>query len=298
MNQAIVTGCNLNYIPGVAGLLRSVRRFHPDVARYCLVPPGEMAESQAKLGDLAKVVTAPRPVRGVPDKPLLQLLAARTFIATFPADVVAWVDCDVVFCKPAPELWDVPRGKVNAVADSVYNLGLMVPSDVWDHYARRFPGVRKEQPGFNAGIYALRAEDWGDLAERYESVIAPGNFPYYPPGFDQPILNGLFLESVNWLPRAFNTHAIYDLGIPADTRIIHYTASPKPWMPSFGAHNRGYYEWQRYAEEATAARANWLWAYYYLSAPRRYGYRVVRKILTKLGFWRHEVGVANGPAPA
>jgi hypothetical protein len=293
---AAVTACNAKFIPGAVGLLTSLREFHPDVDRYCLVPMGDQPACRAALGDLAEAVTAPRTVCGVPDTPLLQLLAARTFIPSFPADVVAWIDCDVVFCRPAPELWDVPAGRVNAVEDAVYDLGMMVPSDIWDSFAKQFPGVHKDQPGFNAGIYALRSAEWRDLPELYEAVVAPGNFPYYPPGVDQAVLNGLFHDRVQWLPRPFNCHVIYDLGIPPDVRIIHYTASPKPWMPGFGAHNPGYYEWARYGERCSAVRARWLRAFYWLSTPRRYGYRAYRKLLMRLGLWDQKLGVATGTA--
>ena len=34
MKRAIVTGCNIAFLPGAIGLLESVRTFHPDVARY------------------------------------------------------------------------------------------------------------------------------------------------------------------------------------------------------------------------------------------------------------------------
>ena len=293
MTQALVTGCNAKFLPGAVGLLRSVRTFHPDVARYCLVPPGEQEECRAVLGDLAIVVVAPRPVAGVPDRPLLQLLAARTFIPTFPADVVAWVDCDVVFCRPAPGLWEVPPGMVNAVADAVYNLGLMVPGDVWDSYARQFAGVTREQPGFNAGIYALRSAEWKDLPERYEAAVAPENLPYYPPGFDQPVLNGLFRDRVNWLPRQFNCHAIYEFGIPADVQLIHYTANPKPWMSGYRRHWPGYADWAEFAEECSPLRAKLLRLYYAVNFPRRTGYKLARKVLTILGLWKHRLGVAD-----
>ena len=147
MRRAIVTGCNLGFLPGAAGLLRSVREFHPDVARYCLVPPNEAESCRAGLGDLAEVVTAPRPVRGVPDKPLLQLLAARTFIPTFPADVVAWVDCDVVFCRAAPELWDVPPGMVNAVVpgDDLLAHALAYAQDLVTYSSPASMAVMKKQ---------------------------------------------------------------------------------------------------------------------------------------------------------
>jgi len=294
MIRGLVTGCNLKFLPGAVGLLRSVENFHPDVVRFCMVPPDDLDAVRSQMGKLAEVIPPPRKMRGVPDTPLLQLLAARAFISTFSVDVVAWVDSDVVFCRPAPELWQVPPGQVNAVKD-FYNLGLMVPRDIWNAYARQFNGLKPDNDGFNAGIYALRNEDWFDLGEKYEAVIAPGNFPYYPPGFDQAVLNGLFHGRVNWLSRQFNALSVYEHGLPDDVRIIHFTANPKPWMPGYGRHNPGYLEWAQYGEQASSIRAGWLRMYYSVNAPRRLGYRAARKILTLLGLWRHEIGVSNGP---
>lgn len=291
MSRAIVTGCNLKFLPGAIGLLKSVRGFHPHIKRYCLVPPDEVEESRKVLGDLAEAVAPPRLIRGVPDKPILQLLAARTLLPTFTEEAIAWVDCDVVFRAAAPELWEVPPGQVNAVRDAVYTLGHMVPADAWDGYAKVFPGSEKSDPGFNAGIYALRRADWLDLPERYEAAIERAGLPYYPPGFDQPLLNGIFRGKVNWLTRAFNCHAIYELGIPPDARILHYTANPKPWMSGYGKHNPGYFEWARYGEQCGSLRAAFLRAYFSLSAPRRFGYRAIRKALTMSGIWQQKVGV-------
>jgi lipopolysaccharide biosynthesis glycosyltransferase len=169
MKRALVTGCNTKFLNGAKGLLRSVRMFHPEVSRYCLAPDAELDEVRAQLGELATVVVAPRKVSGVPDQWLMQLLAARIFIPTFPEDVVAWVDSDAIFCASAPELWEVPVGKVNVVRDAVYDIIHMVPMDTWDVFERQF-GYARNHPGFNAGIYALRSADWRDLPERYEKA--------------------------------------------------------------------------------------------------------------------------------
>ena len=296
MTRGVVTGCNLKFAAGAAGLLRSIRRFHPEAVRYCLTPAAEVAEVQAHLGDLATVLAPPRPIRGVPDQWLLQLLAARTLLPAFAEGVIAWVDCDVVFCGPADALFEVPEGSVNVVQDAVYNLGNMVPADVWEQYARQFH-CQKTDRGFNAGIYALRRSDWLDLPERYEKAVEDGHYSYYPPGFDQALLNGLFRGRTNWLPATYNWHAVFERGVPRGTRIVHYTDNPKPWQPGYGAHRPGYCEWMRYGEEASALQSFMYKAYNHLSAPRRFGYKAIRKVLTKVGFWRHEVGVST-PAKA
>jgi hypothetical protein len=292
--RAVITGCNVAFAPGAVGLLRSAREFHPDVARYCLCPPGDLDAVRAVVGDLATVLPPPRPVAGVPDRPILQLLAARAFVPEFPHEVVAWVDCDAVFCGPADRLWDVPAGVVNAVADAVYSLGHMVPADVWDAYAA-WAGAAKTDRGFNAGVYALRAADWPDLPRRYEAAVAPGRFPYYPPGFDQAVLNALFRGRVNWLPREFNAHATFERGVPRGVKVLHYTDNPKPWMPGYGRHRREYYHWVRFAEQAGPARAAAVRAHTLLRSPQRLAYKAWRKVMIRAGVWESKIGVGTGP---
>jgi hypothetical protein len=301
VSRALVTGCNVTFLEGARGLLRSVREFHPDVTCYCLAPDGEVDAVRAGVGDLAEVLAAPRAVRGVPDHWKLQLLAARVFIPSFTAGSVAWVDSDAVMCRPAPELWDVPPGAVNAVRDAVYSLGRMVPPDCWETFARQF-GYAKDQPGFNAGVYALRPADWADLPDRYERAVAEGGYPYYPPGFDQALLNALLLPRVNWLPAKFNAHASFEVGVPADVRILHYTDNPKPWMKGFPRHLPGYYYWVRHGEqERRRSRLAAVKLHVLARAPQPLAYKACRKVLTKLGLWKSEVGVSNGtflpPAP-
>jgi lipopolysaccharide biosynthesis glycosyltransferase len=169
----------------------------------------------------------------------------------------------------------------------------MVPPDIWSHFAKQF-GHREDDRAFNAGVLALRPEDWRDLPEKYERALDEGKYPYYPRGFDQALLNGLFLPHVNWLPRSFNWHALFEQGLPRSARVIHYTDSPKPWMPGFRCHWIGYYEWIRYGMGCTdrfqlaylraAKTGNVAW---------RFGYKAVRKVMTKLGLREHHFGVGR-----
>jgi len=36
------------------------------------------------------------------------------------------------------------------------------------------------------------------------------------------LLNGLLLPYANWLPRKYNAHAVFELSLAADVRIVHY----------------------------------------------------------------------------
>jgi hypothetical protein len=286
MTRAVVTGCNLAFAPGAAAALRSCRKFHPDVARYCYAPPADVEAVRNAIGDLGTVLAPPRTLQYVPDHWKAQLMAARVFMPRLPAEVVAWIDSDAMFCAPAPELWDAKPGRVNAVKDAVYNLGRMVPREAWDGYARVF-GTAPADPGFNSGVMALRSADWADLPERYEDAVLRVGYRLYPHGFDQALLNGLFRDRVDWLPRPFNAHATFELGMPDDLRILHFTDNPKPWMPGFFTLQKAYALWLRHGvqDDRAASRAKAA-ACSALAPPGRFAYRAVRKAAYLLGFYR------------
>lgn len=246
--NALVTACNVNFVTGAKALLNSVKKLHPDVARVCLVLEEEKKRLADELAGLAEVVALPRQIRGIPDR--LQIAVAKLFTPIVDADVAVWLDCDCVICRPAPEIWDVPAGRVIAVQDTAYRILQMVPLDLQDTYNRQFPGLG-EKRGFNGGFFSLRPNEWRDLPERYEKILSTGGYPYYPTIFDQPLLNGIFQPNVNMLPFKFNAHHGFDYSIPRDVRIVHFTNVPKPWMPEYPKHQPQYYYWVRYGERET-----------------------------------------------
>lgn len=249
LSKACVTACDREFIPGAVALLRSIRRNHPEVRCYCFAAVDAEAEVKRALGDLATVLTPPRVVRGIAEAQ--QLKAVRVFASVLPEALVVWIDADAIMCRPAPELWEIPVGRVNAVQDNATQLGDMLPQANRAAFFGRFPEF-KGVVGFNSGVFALRPTDWRDLPERFEQVaLELDSFAKQRRLVDQPILNAVMLSRVNWLPRAFNVHGLFDHPTPADVRIIHFTSNPKPWMAEFPRHERAYYYWVRYglAEE-------------------------------------------------
>jgi lipopolysaccharide biosynthesis glycosyltransferase len=249
-SKALVTACNASYLVGAETLLRSVKKFHPDVKRYCIVPSSDLAIAQARLtsANLAEAVSMPRHLRGVPDR--FQIAIARAFTPMFPEDVAAWIDCDAVMCRPSPELWRVPDGKVNAVCDTAYEIVNMVDPRLRVSFEKLFPEAL-HQRGLNTGFFSLHTAEWKDLPEKCERALVEGQFAFYPSIFDQPLLGALMLSKMNWLPFAFNAHHIFDYHIPRDVRVVHFTSNPKPWMPGYPKHEPGYYYWVRYGLEET-----------------------------------------------
>lgn len=296
MKYAAVTGCTADFTIGTAALLRGLQRHHPDVRRICFTLTGQVAGVQSQLRDLADVRAIPRILANAPDDPKVLASWARVFIPTVDADAVAWFDSDVVLCQPAPEWWQVPHGQVNAVHDRAYRIRHMVPHGMEAWYFKRFP-LDPEARGFNAGIFALRPADHPRLAELFEALLAEQDATKQPFAFDQGLLNGLLLNSANILPPEFNAHCLAECGVPKGVRVIHYTGSPKPWTDGYNRASEGYFYWLRDGEGTTdSARLASVKRQVLRAKPRRFLAKAVRKVFTKLGLWRPEMGVGKRPS--
>lgn len=243
MRKAVVTGCDAGFVDGAAVLLRDFRKYHPDVRRYCITPARDAAEVGRKLGELAEIFPAPRPIRVVNEK--MQPALLKLFTPLVDADIAVWVDCDMILCRPAPELWEVNPKEVVAVRDTAYKILFMVEPDLRPLYTKQFPAIVEER-GFNGGLFAVRTDEWRDLPERYENAFDSGGYPIHPKIWDQPFLNGLMQPNVRYLSHAFNAHHVFDYPIPRDVRLVHFTNTPKPWMANYPKHQPAYYYWLRY----------------------------------------------------
>jgi hypothetical protein len=276
MTHAAVTGCDAKFVLGAATLLRDVKKFHPDVLRVCITPAADAAAVQEQLGDLATVMPAPRDIRVVPAA--MQPALLKLFTPLVDADVAVWIDCDMILCRPAPELWTVAPGEVVAVQDSAYKIIYMVEPALREQYTRQFPTIIDGR-GFNGGLFALRCDEWKDLPERYENAFISGGYTEHPKIWDQPFLNGLFQPNVRYLPRAFNAHHVFDYRIPRDVRLVHFTNVPKPWQPGYPKHEPAYWYWLRYGLQESRfgplARAKLrIWA----RTPRRLLARAIKNL--------------------
>jgi hypothetical protein len=277
MRIAAVTGCDANFVLGAATLLRDVKKFHPEVARYCICPAQD-AESVAKqLGDLAIIFPAPRKIRIIPDK--MQPALLKLFTPLVDAEIAVWLDCDMVMCRPVPELWHVAEGEVVAVKDTAYKVRFMVEPELQPLYEKQFPAVI-EGRGFNGGLFALRTAEWKDLPERYETEFERGGYPHHPKIWDQPFLNGLMQPNVRYLPHAFNAHHVFDYSIPSDVRIVHFTNVPKPWMANYPKHEPAYFYWLKYGEgESRFLKLITAKVRIWLRTPRRLLSKVISRVV-------------------
>lgn len=275
--RILVTAATEAFLPGAAALLRSVRCFHPEVARRCFVQAADRAAAERALGGMAEVRTVERPIRGVPED--LQVCVARLAATQFDADVVAYVDSDAILVRPLPLLWNVRPGRVNAVRDLSFEIVNNMPPRYRDAFARQFPMACHDR-GINTGVLAFRPADWRALPERFESVLSEGRYQPYTAIMDQPILSALWYGRIDWLPRSYNAHYFYDHGIPWNVRVMHFTGRIKPWMSGFSRRERAYYYWLRYGEESASGRAlAGAVLRIALATPGRLAARVVRRTL-------------------
>lgn len=244
MRHAFVTACNAAFLPGAAATLASCRRHHPHVARYCFVPAADLAVARQTLGELAEVLPPPRALAGVP--PELQMCAVRVFMVTLPADVVVYVDSDAFFCAPAPELWAVQGDAVLGVPSGDRQVVLTgMPAESHARFRELYPVACQQRP-VNTGVLALRPAAWADLPAQFEAMLTLGQYPRYTAPMDQPLLSVLFGPRLQWHSRAFNASDLYDLAIPPDVRIVHFTGPAKPWMPHYPKHVPMYAYWVRH----------------------------------------------------
>ncbi len=112
---ALYTCSDQDYWIGTRALLRSAAQAYPKVERYCFVPEQQVDAMTEKIRDVATVLPTPRLLRNVPEK--RQMMAARVFGITLPADMVVYMDSDIIICRPGNEVWQVEGKDVRAVMD-------------------------------------------------------------------------------------------------------------------------------------------------------------------------------------
>ena len=249
--RALYTCSDENYVVGTRALLGSAARAYPEIDRYCFVPEAQVSILTQKLGDVCTVLAAKKKKKNVPAA--RQMMAGRVFGVTLPADVVVYMDSDIVICRPGEALWQVEGKDVRAVMDPgkemFYNLHGGEP--YWSQFKARFPD-RVGYHGINSGVFALRPMHWSHLPEQFEAAIEGFAWTEILHFTDQPFLGALFLPHVKPLPFTYNAHFSFEIPIPRRIYNMHYTGI-KPWNPAFPKHERAWSYWLKYGQEPQAS---------------------------------------------
>lgn len=136
-----------------------------------------------------------------------------------------YVDADVICQGSLDDLFQMDLGEkaIAAVPDPTY-----LQNKDRDEYSRR---IGHSGDGyFNAGIMLLDLQKWQDMNITENAMKMLDDDPEkYVHAQDQDVLNVLFANKVYWLPVKYNTRNNPADTYPADTALIHYSGSPKPW---------------------------------------------------------------------
>ena len=83
---------------------------------------------------------------------------------------------------------------------------------------------------FNAGFLLIDTEKWheGHVFARAMELLRADPKRYE--ALDQDVLNLIYADKVLWLGKKFNQENNVEDRYPEDTVMIHYTATPKPWL--------------------------------------------------------------------
>lgn len=268
--NALFTACDRNYLPGVVAMLGSARRHHPEVDRFCMVPPNDKELAEQTLTGLATVLIPPRRIAGVTVR--LQIAHAKVFAADLTQyEAVAWVDGDILFCRPAPELWNVKPGRAVAVQTPPTNrVHHNLPVELRDRFCAMHPTLAAV-PGFNGGLFVIRPADWRDFQTLLEQVFIDLKCENHANYFDQPLLNVVFKDKADLLGSEFNWTEMFDTPPPIHrVRLVHFASRPKPWEAGYPRHEPGYWFWVKHGlcetnQPRLAATKAWIW----LNTPRR-----------------------------
>ena len=281
--NALFTACDRNYIPGAVAMLGSARRHHPEVDRFCMVALADAEFARRALGELATVRTLPRRIDGVHDR--LQIANAKVFLSDFRNHaVVAWVDSDILFCRPAPAIWDVQPGRVVAVAcPPGHRVPHGMPFDLRAEFADLWPAVAA-RPGFNAGLFALRPGDWPDLCAEMTRAITRGGWYDHPEYFDQTLWNAIFDGREDLLDSQYNWTEMFDAPPdPGTVRLVHFASRPKPWEPGYPVHEPAYSFWVEHGlNEQDSAILRRVRRRIRIRTPRRLLARLLRRLRAKV----------------
>ncbi len=83
---------------------------------------------------------------------------------------------------------------------------------------------------FNAGMLLVDTRKWKEMQTFNRAITMLLDDPNRYKALDQDVLNLIFENKVLWLNEKYNYSNNIQDKYPTDTVLIHYTATPKPWL--------------------------------------------------------------------
>lgn len=239
-DRCIATSSDAEYFPALMALLRSLKKTNPDIP--IIVFDGGLKKTHVKRASrLAKVIKKTSFI-DLEGRGKFRYIGKTTLlkfeVTDLKYDKVLYLDVDMVVLESLDSLFDLPRGKIGAVREVNRLKNMFRMKD----RKRMMSSLHAdwEAPGFNAGLFVIRPQEWRDLKERAMRLIDRFGEDVFSKTKDQQLLNIIFRNNIHNIPGRYNFSPFYDEGA-CDPAIIHYLSNIKPWR-------REYPQGCRYAE--------------------------------------------------
>lgn len=251
--RAVCTVIDAKYVPYCNLMLETFSAQHKEFAGDIIVFTDEESRS---VVEKYITKTVPVEVRTVSSDlvtrarfvsaaiPQLKGLEARFYTleaySLFEYDQVVFLDADMVFVSPAPELFDISKN-LRAAPDSCYYLDQMRDSvthrKIETAFSRSYDQYISDS--FNSGVMSIPQEYLSqEIYEKLTALVDPALWQEIeaPKLADQIVLNRAFTNEIKLISSIFNFVIFLEDKIfeienihPQDIRIVHYAGPVKPW---------------------------------------------------------------------
>jgi len=237
MKQArcISTSADARYFPALIALLRSLRRTNAHLP--VIVFDGGLTRGQVRKAKAFAQVLPREPLVAIEGKGKFSYIGNTTLLkleaAGLAFEEVLYLDADMIVLENLDPLFDLPPGSVGAVPE-VNAVKNMFRLKYREELMRKID-IDWERPGFNAGLFALRPEEWRDLPEKVNSLVSMFGMEVFSKSKDQQLLNIIFSGRIHAFPGRYNFSPFYDDISACKPAVIHYLSECKPWHPAYPA---------------------------------------------------------------
>ncbi|MDP8298319.1 MAG: glycosyltransferase [Candidatus Tantalella remota] len=226
--RCIATSSDHKYFPALIALLASLKKTNPDIP--VTVFDGGLTKSQVnKAGRYARIIKK-QPFMNLANKGKFGYIGNTTLLkfeaAELDCDTVLYLDVDMVVLERVDELFSFPPETV-AVVNEVNALKNMFRPRHRGMLAEAID-IDWESPGFNAGLFVLRPQEWRDIKSKALKLVERFGEDVFSKTKDQQLLNIIFSGNTFRLSGKYNFSPLYDEGDHEPT-IVHYLAESKPW---------------------------------------------------------------------
>ena len=228
-DRCAVTAADRKYFPALIALLRSLKDTNPKLP--VIVFDGGLTKGQARKAALFAEVVPKVPSIKVKGRGKFSYIGGITLLKLEVGEIdfekVLYLDADMIVLENLDPLFSFPEGTVGVVEEtnSVKNMFRLQHRDL----LTKNTDQDLEKKGFNAGLFALRPDEWPDLTEKARGLIDRFGEDVFSKSKDQQLLNMIFCGKTHSFDGKYNFSPFYDDTEECRPAIIHYLSRCKPW---------------------------------------------------------------------